>query len=731
MREIDRVVYGLKKNRPWADNAAQNAIAPLGAEEPTMSMQEHGLGSGSDREASGVVTPMIKSEREPVVTAHEREPSVAAREREPIITARERARMEAEDAAKLDQHPKQAPEPSNRTTNPMPDTGADALSAALDAVRGKVEAAVPADHTPIPLGIKEKKTLEPSARNASAPVAPPADVAQRVDPDMYKAAEERAARVFERAQPSDVDAPSDDLRAEQVNKRLSNAIEKEKQKEAERVSKRKSATAGLTATRDDAAGLSDKSSRGKSRNYSKVGSFFKAAGGTFVAGAAKTPQMLAAAGRAAHNGLKSSKSGAAKAATFIASGRITPKASRSETGAGAAAGATGTGVGSQASGRSGGDGRFGPILTGLGALCSVIFVIAVCIWTYKLGQRDAMEVPVVKAMAGDARIVPEDEGGEQVAHQGLAVNEMLDGGGVSSVADVVITAPRTRVLRDEDKPASELQALVVKPAPTEEPVIETEPETVVAATATADAASADPKFVKPPTQTDPEVVAKLADDATVSEEVAAVEPTLQTPPAPEEALQTTLVTTPSLSVIEPAEGTDGEEKMKVAMLPSEDAQAAALPPLMASLPRARPVDLSDAMAAAVDEALQAVMNEAVAEAATPADAQPATQEVAPGQMALNATGGDAPETIPLPSGTRMIQLGAFDTAATAREQWDRFSRLHSDLLSSKESYIQRINSSGRIFYRLRVAGYETKSDTRAACDTLSARGLPCITVTLP
>lgn len=78
----------------------------------------------------------------------------------------------------------------------------------------------------------------------------------------------------------------------------------------------------------------------------------------------------------------------------------------------------------------------------------------------------------------------------------------------------------------------------------------------------------------------------------------------------------------------------------------------------------------------------------------------------------------------------MIQLGAYASEAVARQQWDRLSNQHDDLLGSKDHYVQRTDSSGKIFYRLRVAGYDTKEDTRAACAAISARGLPCITVTL-
>ena len=106
-----------------------------------------------------------------------------------------------------------------------------------------------------------------------------------------------------------------------------------------------------------------------------------------------------------------------------------------------------------------------------------------------------------------------------------------------------------------------------------------------------------------------------------------------------------------------------------------------------------------------------------------------TPHVDTGRPLVQGSANDL-DVIPLPGGTRMIQLGAYGSEAIARQQWDRLSSQHGDLLAAKEHYVQRTNNSGKVFYRLRVAGYESKSDTKSACAALSARGLPCITVTL-
>ena len=77
-------------------------------------------------------------------------------------------------------------------------------------------------------------------------------------------------------------------------------------------------------------------------------------------------------------------------------------------------------------------------------------------------------------------------------------------------------------------------------------------------------------------------------------------------------------------------------------------------------------------------------------------------------------------------GTRMVQLGAYGSEAVAKRQWDLIINANSDLLGAKRRYIQRTQSNGKTFYRLRASSFETLEASRAACSALSARGVPCI-----
>ncbi|WP_232824847.1 SPOR domain-containing protein [Primorskyibacter marinus] len=87
----------------------------------------------------------------------------------------------------------------------------------------------------------------------------------------------------------------------------------------------------------------------------------------------------------------------------------------------------------------------------------------------------------------------------------------------------------------------------------------------------------------------------------------------------------------------------------------------------------------------------------------------------------------APETIA--AGTPVVQLGAFDSAEIARAEWDRLSGRFSDFLEDKSRVVQKANSGGRTFYRLRAHGFVDINDARRLCAALQAGRAECIPVT--
>jgi len=82
----------------------------------------------------------------------------------------------------------------------------------------------------------------------------------------------------------------------------------------------------------------------------------------------------------------------------------------------------------------------------------------------------------------------------------------------------------------------------------------------------------------------------------------------------------------------------------------------------------------------------------------------------------------------IPAGTRLVQLGAFDSPEIAREQWDKMQGRFGDLLQGKDRIVQQAQSGGRTFYRLRAHGFADLSDARRFCSALVAEGADCIPV---
>jgi hypothetical protein len=82
----------------------------------------------------------------------------------------------------------------------------------------------------------------------------------------------------------------------------------------------------------------------------------------------------------------------------------------------------------------------------------------------------------------------------------------------------------------------------------------------------------------------------------------------------------------------------------------------------------------------------------------------------------------------LETGTRLVQLGAYDSADMARAEWDRLAGQFGELLAEKSRVIQAAQSGGRTFYRLRAHGFEGEDDARRFCSALIAENAACIPV---
>ena len=91
-----------------------------------------------------------------------------------------------------------------------------------------------------------------------------------------------------------------------------------------------------------------------------------------------------------------------------------------------------------------------------GAAVFLGLIGALGLWSFRLGTRDAGEVPIIKAMAGPARVEPENPGGLQAAHQGLEVNTVLAGRPAPMPRECRPPSRRAGGARSEDAPQGEL-----------------------------------------------------------------------------------------------------------------------------------------------------------------------------------------------------------------------------------------------------------------------------------
>ncbi|WP_246039859.1 SPOR domain-containing protein [Sulfitobacter sabulilitoris] len=78
------------------------------------------------------------------------------------------------------------------------------------------------------------------------------------------------------------------------------------------------------------------------------------------------------------------------------------------------------------------------------------------------------------------------------------------------------------------------------------------------------------------------------------------------------------------------------------------------------------------------------------------------------------------------AGTRLVQLGAYDSPEVAREQWDKINARFGPYFEGKARIVQRANSGGRVFFRLRAMGFDDLSDARRFCSALVAENADCI-----
>lgn len=300
------------------------------------------------------------------------------------------------------------------------------------------------------------------------------------------------------------------------------------------------------------------------------------------------------------------------------------------------------------------------------AVASLALVAGIGVWGYNLIMRDVSGVPVVRAVEGPLRVVPENPGGTLADHQGLAVNEIAANGTAADPADTLRLAPAAINLTDEDQPvptllknkeiATALDTLVIDPLTETPPAVSVQnnaPDTVAGV------------FEQRENDIDA-LVASLTTDATSLTDVALTSAVFH--------VETETAVTQSAPV--------GRT-------------------ITAPRPKSRPAGYS-----------------------TTTNIQSGTRSrIAPSAVT-------EVDIASLETGTRLAQLGAYESPEIARQQWSRISGQFGDFFVGKQRVVQRAESGGRVFYRLRVVGFEDLSATRRFCSALVAGNADCIPVAI-
>lgn len=332
-----------------------------------------------------------------------------------------------------------------------------------------------------------------------------------------------------------------------------------------------------------------------------------------------------------------------------------------------------------------------------GAALSLALLVGMGVWGYQLIMRDVNGIPVVRAMDGPMRLTPENPGGELALNTGLAVNEVVGQGEAAPPEELLILAPPTPDLTRED--------LLVQPTAEADEIVPDGVARTASPGPEAGAGAADEDAAIDLSRGEPRQDMTSEDVLALADEIAAASEPL-----------TALSDTP----VAAEDGAVGAEDTESDPTPVASAVAQAVADLAEApevTPEPRPVDLAAAETAdGPGSALRPTARPAGlvrASASSPA-AEPADSF--------------AVSTEPVPEGTVLVQLGAFDSVELAGGEWRALAERFDEFMSSKDRLIQKAQSGGRDFYRLRATGFSDLDDARRFCSALVAEDAPCIPV---
>ena len=172
-----------------------------------------------------------------------------------------------------------------------------------------------------------------------------------------------------------------------------------------------------------------------------------------------------------------------------------------------------------------------------------------------------------------------------------------------------------------------------------------------------------------------------------------------------------------------------EERTAIVDFSAFDAQPAPTAP--APQPVAEPAVAVPVAEPAAEVA--APVPEAPATAAPATALRPQIRPAARAAVAEVAAPVAAPPSVsgPLPSGTPLVQFGAYDSLELAGGEWTRLNGRFAALIEGKTRVIQEATSGGRTFFRLRATGFADLAEARRFCSAMVAEGAECIPTVEP
>lgn len=124
------------------------------------------------------------------------------------------------------------------------------------------------------------------------------------------------------------------------------------------------------------------------------------------------------------------------------------------------------------------------------------------------------------------------------------------------------------------------------------------------------------------------------------------------------------------------------------------------------------------------QALRAQQDAPDAKAATPAAPPAAAPPPAPVRPAATAPAAVAPPKA-ADAGGATVQLGALETEADAKAEWDRLGRRMPELLANRRMTVSRTDVNGKTWFRIRVGGFADIAAATAFCGQVRAKGGAC------